>query len=110
MESFNQIEFWIKQAKDTLGEDKYITAILANKSDLFEEQVIPDKDGKELAQKYNMKFCITSACMDIPGVKKFIKELIIDYIKIANPEEEKNENFKLDEQNEEKVFSKKKCC
>ena len=110
MHSFSQIEFWINQAKDIIGDEKCIMAILANKSDLFEEQVVPDKDGKELAEKHNMKFCVTSACMDIPGVKKFLKELIIDYIKIANPEEEKNLNFKLYEQKEENVMKKKKCC
>ena len=110
IQSFNQIEFWINQAKETIGDEKCIMGILANKSDLFEEQVIQDKDGKDLAEKYNMKFCVTSACMDAEGVKKFLKELIIDYIQIANPEDEKNLNFKLYAQKEEQVVKKKKCC
>ena len=110
MNSFNQIEFWINQAKETLGNEKCIMAILGNKIDLFEEQVIPNKDGKELAEKNDMKFCVTSACEDAPGVKKFIKELIIDYIKIADPEEEINFNFKLESQKNEKENKKKKCC
>ena len=82
-------------------------AILAKNLDLFEELVILDKEGKELAEKLNMKFCITSACMNIPGVKKFLNELIIDYIKIANPEDEKNFNFKLDGKKKEKVKKKR---
>ena len=45
--------------------------------------------------------------MNIPGVKKFLNDLIIDYIKIANPEDEKNFNFKLDGKKKEKVKKKR---
>ena len=94
-QSFNQIEYWINSANETLGEEKYISAILANKSDLFEIQKISDDKGKELAKKHNMKFKLTSALDDVQGFKNFLKELILDYIDLIGPEEEKNFNIQI---------------
>ena len=73
-ESFNQIEFWINSAKEVIEKEKCIMALLANKSDLFEEQVVPDEDEKKMAEKYNIKFGITSAYCDASGFKAFLKD------------------------------------
>ena len=108
-ESFNQIEFWINNAKETLGEGKYIMAILGNKRDLFEEQVVPDVDAKNLAQKWNMKLVITSALADQEGIKNYIRELIIDYINLIGPEEEKNLSIKLRKPSEDNKKKTKFC-
>ena len=108
-ESFQQIEYWINNAKETLGEDeKIIMAIIANKSDLFEEQVVPDEEGKKVAAKYNMKFKLTSACSDAVGFKAFLKELIIDYIKLIGPDEEASLNFKITKKKAPENEKKKK--
>ena len=109
-ESFNQIEYWINNAKETLGEKKYIMALLANKSDLFEEQTVPDDDGRAIADKYKMKFKITSACSDAEGFKLFLKELIIDYINFIGPEAETTINFKLKKNVKEEKVKKKRFC
>ena len=108
-ESFNQIEFWINSAKEVIEKEKCIMAILANKSDLFEEQVVPDEEGKQLSEKYKMKFRITSAYSDADGFKQFLKELIIDYIDMMGPDEEKDVNFMLNEVKNKKP-KKKGCC
>ena len=108
-ESFNQLEFWINHAKETLGEGKYIMAILGNKSDLFEEQVVPDEDAKNLAKKLNMKMAITSALADKEGLKKYLRELLIDYINLIGPEEVQNFSIKLRASSIDNK-NKKKCC
>ena len=108
-DSFQQIEYWINNAKETLGEDeKIIMAIIANKSDLFEEQVVPDEEGKKIANKYNIKFKLTSACSDAVGFKNFLKELIIDYIKLIGPDEEATLNFKISKKKVKEVEKKKR--
>jgi small GTP-binding protein len=107
-DSFDQLEFWINSAKEILGDDKYLMAILANKSDLFEEQQVSDEEGKEFAKKYNCKFCLTSASEDAKGVKKFFKEIIIDYINLIGPEADNVLNFKLHETEKKLVKAKKK--
>ncbi len=47
---------------------------MANKSDLFEEQVVDEEEGRKLAEKYNIKFGVTSALADSHWVKKFLKK------------------------------------
>ena len=108
-ESFNQIEFWINNAKEVLGEEKCIRALLANKSDLFEEQVVPDEEGKKLAEKYNIKFGITSACADSEGFKQFLKELMVDYIELVGAEEDKELNFQISNENNKKEKKRRWC-
>ena len=107
-QSFNQIEYWINSANETLGEEKYISALLANKSDLYEIQKISDDEGKELAKKHKMKFKLTSACSDGSGFKHFLKELILDYIDSIGPEEEKNFNIQIKKAPEKR--KKKSFC
>ena len=109
-ESFQQMEFWINYAQEILEKDQYILAILANKSDLFEDQAVPDEEGRQLSDKYKAKFYITSAISDVSGFKKFIKELIVDYICLIGPDQEKNLNYTLLEKKPEKEIKKKKCC
>ena len=106
-DSFNEMEYWINSAEEILGEDKYIRALVGNKSDLYEEQIVSDDDAQKLADKYKMKMKITSALTDKAGFKLFLKELIIDYIESIATEEE-NINIKLGNQNDEQT--KKKCC
>ena len=108
-ESFNQIEFWINNAKETLGEGKYIMAILGNKRDLFDIQVVPDMDAQNLAKKWNMKLIITSALADQEGIKNYIRELLIDYINLIGPEEEKNLSIKLRKPSEDNKKKTKFC-
>ncbi len=109
-DSFEQLEYWINYAKETLEDDKYIMAILGNKSDLFEDQEVPEEDLENLAKKYNCKFIITSAMEDANGVKKFFNQLIIDYIDLVGPEADKILNFKLHESKKNEKGKKKKFC
>ena len=111
--SFDQINYWVEYVKDILGKDNYILALVANKSDLFEEQVISDEDIINKAKEYNIKFVITSACADAAGFKKFIHELILDYINLIGPEGEKELYFQLvndDKEQQSKTNKTKKCC
>ena len=41
--SFEEIDFWVNFVRDILEQGKYIMALVGNKSDLFENQQIPDK-------------------------------------------------------------------
>ena len=109
-QSFKEIEYWINSAKEALEEGKYVMALVGNKSDLYEDQQVPDDKAKEFADKYHMKLEITSALSDQAGFKHFLKELIIDYIESLGSEEEDN-NLSLKLRNPGKQEKKKnKCC
>ena len=47
---------------------------------MYENQEVPDEEGEKLANENGMKFEITSALKNAAGFKKFINDLIKDYI------------------------------
>ena len=59
--SFNEVDFWINYVKENVGDDKYIMALIANKSDLYDYQEVEKEEGQETAKKYGIKFLSTSA-------------------------------------------------
>ena len=113
-ESYDQIDFWMNYSKEILGSDNYIFALVANKSDLYEHQIISDKEIVKKAEELQVKYKITSAAIDGIGFKDFLDELLIDYInKFSPPEAEIPQRFKIGGEKEEKDKNKKKkknCC
>ena len=112
--SFKQIEYWINYAKEVLGKGKYILALVANKSDLYEDQIVSDNVIIRAAQKYNIKYVITSACTSADGFRLFLHELIKDYIELIGPVAETKLNFMLGDvkanKNKDKNKNIKTCC
>ena len=83
--SFNQIDFWVDYSKKILGNDGYIFALVANKSDLFLKQEVSDEKIKQKAEELNIKLKITSAAEDKTGFLDFLQELLTDYITKYSP-------------------------
>ena len=111
-ESFKEMNFWIDYVKEILDKGKYIFALVGNKSDLYENQEVPDEEGEKLANENGMKFEITSALTDAAGFKKFINDLIKDYIDLDKEDEIdeiKNTSFKVNKI-KIKPEKKKQCC
>ena len=126
--SFEEIDYWINSVKESLEENKYIMALVANKSDLFDEQEIPDEEIMKKGKELNIKTKITSAAEDSVGFKMFLEELLKDLVKSGIPLEKKKtfnlewENVKKteDEKNNNELDNnrnvsnarnkKKKCC
>ena len=89
--SFNEINYWINSVKENLGDDKYIMALVANKSDLYDFQEVEKEEGQETAKKYGIKFLSTSALNNRKRFQEFVNELIKNYIE-KYIETEKNVN------------------
>ena len=113
-ETFEQIDFWANYVKDILEEGSYIVGLVANKSDLYLDQQVPDEEGEKFAKDHEIKYVVTSALSNVEGFKQFVNELIEDYInKIENKSEKKpsdrgfsiNTNQKLEKQRE-----RNSCC
>ena len=106
--SFEEVDYWINCVKETKEDDKYIIGLVANKSDLFEQQLISDEEGKEKAKKYGIDFIITSACENIDTFKTFVYKLLSNYIETyVDDIGGKKGDIKL---NDKKNKNKKKCC
>jgi small GTP-binding protein len=114
--SFQEIDFWVNYTKETLGNDKYILSLVANKSDLYNEQEVPDEEVEKKAKELNIKFKITSAAEDAVGFRDFLNKLIEEYINTIYPTElKKPKTFKIEEEkkddkNVEEKKKKKNCC
>ena len=79
--SFEEVDFWVNYVKDILEKDKYILALVANKSDLIDKQEVPDDEIMKKGETLKAKVKITSALEDAIGFKIFLKELLKDFVK-----------------------------
>ena len=109
--SFNEVDFWINHVKENKSDDEYIMALVANKIDLFEEQVVIDEEGEEAAEKYGIEFLTTSALTGAKSFKNFVNKLIACYIQKFGKHffDEQNNNIKINKTNNE-LQASKKCC
>ena len=120
--SFNEVDYWINMVKESLPDGKYIMALVANKIDLYEKQVVIDEEGENAAKKYGIEFITTSALTGADLFKNFINRLIINYIESTEEKGEgnkkkKKDNFKInnnnnngDNNNNNQSLNKKACC
>ena len=116
-DSFEKLkEFWIKELKENAPSD-IILAIAANKSDLYENEVVSLKEGKDLSQEINAIFKSTSAMLShgVEDLFKLIGEKFINPSLNTNEptlnskEEEFRNNIKINN-NKKAKSEKKKCC
>ena len=58
--SFNNVSNWIEDCRNNSSE-KIFMVLIGNKSDLADKRQVSTEEGRELAEKYEMKFYETSA-------------------------------------------------
>ena len=75
---FEEVGYWINYVEQILEKDKYIMALVGNKSDLIDEQ---DEEIEKKAKEFGIKVIITSALDDAIGFKHFLKKLLNDFVK-----------------------------
>ena len=62
--SFESIKsYWYEQVKEN-GEKTFVLGIVGNKSDLYEQEEVPENDAREFAQSIGAIFALTSAKMN----------------------------------------------
>ena len=91
-ESFDNLEYWIDSVKEELGDEKYIKAIVGNKSDLFLKEKVKEEEAKKYAYSKGMKFKLCSAKENPGEFTNFLKELCIESIKECEENIDENNN------------------
>ena len=114
-DSFTNVDFWINYVKEILANDSYIMAVVGNKIDLYDDQQIGDEEIENKFKGLDLKYKITSAASDAQGFKKFLNELLKEYIDKYKPEETQLSDSFMIKQNKHKQIKKKekedgKCC
>ena len=80
------MENWLKLVKDKIGEKGYSIGIAANKSDLYSQSEVSDKEGRKYAKKINAVWKLTSALEENKGIDDLIDELLMNYLVIEEKE------------------------
>ena len=110
--SFESIPDWIKSVKDAKGSN-FPMILLGNKLDKEDVRVIKEKEGKELADEYNIKFFETSNKTGT-NIQEAGLALVNEILKINNLENRENtmsnNNTRLSIKNAEVKKGSKRCC
>lgn len=61
--SFQNLEKWIKEIKNSSDEDDIVLALIGNKSDLSHLRAISTEEGAQFAEKHGTLFAETSALL-----------------------------------------------
>jgi len=116
-ESFNSIkDYWYEQLKES-GEENIIIGIAGNKCDLFQDEEVPEDEGKQFAKSIGAVFRQTS-CKENIGIDELFEECGEKYLEInnlINSDKKGNEaNLKLEKDksndNNNETKKKKKFC
>ena len=111
--SFESIPEWIKSIKDAKGSN-FPMILLGNKLDKEDVRVIKEKEGKELADEYNIKFFETSNKTGT-NIQEAGMALVNEILKINNLENRENSmsnnnNTRLSIKNTKVKKESKRCC
>ena len=110
--SFESIPEWIKSIKDAKGSN-FPMILLGNKLDKEDVRVIKEKEGKELADEYKIKFFETSNKTGI-NIQEAGMALVNEILKINNLENRENpmsnNNTRLSIKNTKVKKDSKRCC
>ena len=111
-DSFEELKnYWMTQVKDCCME-KCIIGVVANKSDLFEQEEVDENEAREFARNNNALFAITSA-KNTSGIDNLFLEISKKYTSsetlTLGGDNSRNDSVKLT-MNSFAIAKKKKCC
>ena len=112
--SFESIPEWIKSIRDSKGEN-FPMILLGNKLDKEDIRVISEKEGKELADEYGIKFFETSNKTGV-NIQESEMALVNEILKIKENEikdsfvSKSSHNSKLSSKRTTLKSEEKRCC
>lgn len=113
--SFEALDYWYKTSLDICEKDTNIVyAIVANKSDLFDDEElckITDEEGKKYAEEKNLIFKLVSAKVDKKSIDSLFDQVVDEYLKKNLNDNLLQDSFKIGSKKKgKKKNENKKCC
>ena len=106
-------DYWIEEIKEN-GPRDAIIIIAGNKSDLYDNEAVPEKEAREFAKSINAVFALTSA-QNNTGVTKLFEDIGNKYLdpnfqeKVSDAQKQHSESIAINrEQHNEQTKEKKK--
>ena len=108
--TFEELEYWYEQLKSQLDED-FILAIVGNKIDLYAQEEVSEKEGKNFAASKGARFKLSSAKDDPLSFTEFLEELFKEYIDNNKSDiKKKSRGLSISKKDIKKVKKKKGWC
>ena len=110
-QSFLNLELWLKDVKEALGDD-FVIGVCGNKTDLYLKEQVNEEECIKYAESINGRWLFTSAKTDKVGFPNFLKELVKDYMQydpkgnIGN--KKKSDNNNINKNNDKNIVLKGK--
>ena len=99
--SFKKLDKWIDMVNETNKNENVTIGIVANKSDLFEQQEVSKEEGEQYAKDKNLLFFETSA-KDYASINNVFIEICKAYLEKNANSSSSQQNNKDDKQNNNK--------
>ena len=111
--TFNEMkDWWYKDIKEH-GDPNIIIGIAGNQSDRYDDEEVPEQEGRQFAESVGAAFRLTSS-KDCFGINELFKDVGRKYLELSNQNIESNQKIKIDEKDadkkKEKQKNKKKHC
>ena len=106
--SFDGLNNWYNYVKEELQRERFILAVVGNKRDLFESEVVSEDEGKEFAKSLDAFFYLISAKSDEQRIEKLFSSLLDELILKYGNKALNESSIRLDD--DENSNKKKKCC
>ena len=90
--TFENLDYWYNLYREQLVVEDTVLGLIANKSDLFLNQEVPDDQGRAYAEKNGAIFGLVSAKSNKKGIDLYINELIDAYLNKINNNNNGNNN------------------
>ena len=110
--TFENVERWLKELKDHTDQ-KVVTMLVGNKSDLRHLRAVTTEEAKALADKFDLSFIETSA-LDSTNVETAFQNILTEIHQLVSQNQLRDPNGGIDENNLVRTFSTEKdqqrCC
>ena len=110
-QSFLNLELWIKDVKEALGDD-FVIGVCGNKTDLYLQEQVNEEECIKYADSLNGRWLYTSAKTDKEGFPNFLKELVKDYLQYGSKgdigNKKKSDNNNINKNNDKNIVLKGK--
>ena len=106
LKSFENLKPWIDYIRDELPESKYVLGIVGNKTDLYENEVITEEQGKKYATDNNAFFYLVSAKCEPRGIQKLFELILDEFIYTIGDLVSNDSSIKIDDSDNKR----RKCC
>ena len=108
--SFEGLDYWYKSLIDKIEIDNYVLAVVGSKSDLINEEIVSEEQGRGFAKDKNAYFKLISSKEDPRGINQLFETLLDKLIETC-PEYDKSKSYNyINPKRAKNKNGNRQCC